>query len=252
MMWGDFHTANGVHHWGSIPYGNASAYLETRKREGRLLEDDLVKDLPKLPKTHPLHAEWKKRQDTAKRFRLYQKMNSFKSALEIGCGNGWFSNMLAQTAGMERVVGLDVNQPELEQAARVFADEKIQWFCSDIFQWDGRNIQFDLIVLNASVQYFQNIERLLMQCRQLLNPGGELHILDSKFYHTEEMVAAQQRSKTYYRELGTPEMAGHYYHHNWDSVTDLQILYRPRRSMLGSFLRPNASPFPWLCYKKKA
>ena len=179
-------------------------------------------------------------------------MNQFKTALEIGCGNGWFANAISESPGMETVVGLDINKPELEQAARVFPDAKIRWFLSDIYQWDARNIQFDLIVLNASFQYFANADRLIKQCKRLLNKGGELHILDSPFYHTEELVAAHNRSKTYYQNLGVPEMASNYHHHNWEAVKDFRVLYKPRKSMVGSFFRPNASPFPWLCYKKES
>lgn len=251
MMWGEFHIENGVCHWGAIPLDNQQAYQEARQLEGRVLSDQEVLNLPVLPKRHPLAKEWLKRRDTASRFVSFLKMNGYRSALEIGCGNGWFCNLMAQIPGMEQVVGLDVNQPELEQAARVFPDTKIKWFLSDIFQWDAKNIQFDLIVLNASIQYFPDLERLLKQCKRLLHPGGALHILDSPFYHTEEMVAAQTRSQSYYTQLGVPKMAVHYHHHSWDAVEDLEVLYRPNRSLIRSLFWPNASPFPWLCYQKR-
>lgn len=252
MNWGEFDIQNGVHHWQAPNLGDESAYLLARQKEGRLLSDPEVASLPRLPKNHPLYNEWLKRRDTAKRFKAYLKMNGFTTALDIGCGNGWFTKCISEAPEMEQVIGLDVNQPELEQAARVFPDEKIRWFLSDVFLWDKKHIQFNLIVLNASIQYFSNIGRLLDHCKELLNPGGELHILDSPFYHAEELVAARERSKNYYRSIGVPEMIDNYYHHNWETVNEFEVLYRPNRALIKALARPNASPFPWLCYKKKA
>lgn len=245
-MWGEFQIQNGVHLWGSIPGANPEAYLEVRRKEGRLLTDDQVRELPVLSNEHPLSEEWKMRKDTANRFRAYLKHQNFRSALEIGCGNGWFSETLAEAPGMEEVVGLDVNIPELEQAVRVFGSDKIRWICGDLFQWKADSIQFDLIVLNASIQYFPNMERLFKHCNRLLNTGGELHILDSPVYHIEQLVAARERTENYYRELGVPQMASSYFHHRWDQFKEFKIHYRPKRSLFQRLIRPNASPFPWL------
>lgn len=251
MIWGEFDIQNGVHHWQAPNLGDEHAYLMARKKEGRILSDLEVADLPRLPKNHPLYNEWQKRRDTAKRFKAYLKMNSFTSALDIGCGNGWFTKRISESPGMEQVIGLDVNLPELEQAARVFPDEKTRWFLSDIFCWEKQNIQFDLIVLNASIQYFSSVSRLLTHCKQLLNPDGELHILDSPFYHAEELVAARMRSREYYKSIGVPDMIQNYHHHNWDSVREFEVLYHPSRAIYKALTKPNASPFPWLCFKKK-
>src|SRR5258708_7886164 len=110
-----------------------SQYVALRKKEGRLLNDVLVKLLPDAGFDAKWKKEWAVRKKTSDNFINYLSKHSFKQLLDIGCGNGWFSAKLALVPGLQ-VTGLDVNKDELEQAIRVFGNTNPEYFYGDIFE----------------------------------------------------------------------------------------------------------------------
>lgn len=225
-----------------------SSYLALRDKENRVLNDEQVKLLPQLPSHLPHAKEWQMRKATADRFLAYLGQHSFVGALDIGCGNGWFSNAMAsQVKG--KITGLDINEDELKQGHRVFGSEKLSFCYGDIFQEIFPHGTFDLITLNAAIQYFPDLDQLASILKTLLRPGGEIHVLDSPFYPLSKIPAARQRTLDYYTSMGHPEMADHYHHHSLDAIAALagKPLYSPSRwrKMLGKV----DSPFSWFCIK---
>jgi trans-aconitate methyltransferase len=163
------------------------------------------------------------------------------------------SNLLAQHP--ERSVwGLDSQQEELAQAARVFVRPNLHFLSADVEHTPGLPEQigkFDVIVLAASVQYFPDLSRLLAVLRPLLNPGGEVHLLDSAFYADETArLAARQRSADYYARMGTPDMAAHYFHHTWPEARHLgaENLNASFRTLFLQKIK-YLPPFPWLRFR---
>ena len=73
--------------------------------------------------------------------------------LEIGCGNGVFSRMLAERA--ERVVALDIAPSAIELArASGDADGKIDFRVANVMEFDPRaEAPWDLVVLSETVPY---------------------------------------------------------------------------------------------------
>ncbi len=221
-------------------------YLAIRRSEGRVLTDAQVKKLPYLPGS----KEWKVRVKTFQMFRAYLAKKKVKSVLEVGCGNGWFAARLAELPGVH-VTAIDVNEEELEQARRVFGNENPVFFNADIFEKEFP-VRFDIIVLNASIQYFPGLSALISRLRALLSDEGEIHILDSPFYPEEELVHAKFRSERYYASRGFPEMANYYFHHSLPAIKKLgaETLYYPFPGVLSRIFRQ--PPFPWLRLRKQA
>ena len=226
----------------------SSVYLDVRKKEHRILTDEDVKKLPLMVSSNPNHSEWKLRQKSSQRFIDYLKTKPEKlQILDIGCGNGWFTNSIAETSKSSDVIGLDINHMELEQAARVFQKGNLQFVYGDIFQIESKLCnQFDIITLNACIQYFSNFKALISKLISFSKPNGEIHIIDSPFYRKEELDKAKKRTKDYYTELGFPEMASNYFHHCFDDLEDFKILYNPKKNILIKLIRRKDSPFYWL------
>lgn len=169
--------------------------------------------------------------------------------LEAGCGNGWLCHMISDIPG-SRVIGVDVNFTELQQAARVFQDfPNLHFIYTDINSGLFRENKFDIIVFAASIQYFESLEEILGSALKLLKPGGEIHIIDSPFYSNSEIKAAQQRSRIYYEEAGFPAMASCYFHHCLEELKPYHysIMYNPRK-LLNRFSKIKR-PFFWICIR---
>ena len=210
------------------------AYLSVREKEGRLLSDELVSGLPVLPKTHALAKEWEIRQVNSKRLLAYlQKLAQPLRILDLGCGNGWFTHLIAERTGSE-ILGLDINSQELAQAARLFTTEKCHFAYADIFSTALPVQYFDIVICNASIQYFQNLKALHERLQKLSKPAGEWHIIDSPFYASEALVAAKERSANYYTEKDIPEMNSYYFHHMESEVQQLggTVLYQPKNGLV--------------------
>ena len=184
-------------------------YIEIRNKEKRILTDKEVILLPCAIKSNPNYNEWKLRKSTCDRFLSYvSKKQNLNSILEIGCGNGWFANKISDIS-KTYVIGIDINLQELEQASRIFKKDNLNFIYKNIFekQIEFKN-QFDIIVINASIQYFEDFEDLINTLEFYLTKNGEIHILDSHFYTEKKISSAKENSKKYYYNFGTHDMNG--------------------------------------------
>jgi len=241
----------------ALPGPFEKLYLLLREKENRLYSEDLIRNLPEIPIHHPLQSEWvvrKKSLDLLVRY-LGGK-NEVKSILEVGCGNGWLSHRLAQKLSAE-ICGLDVNEFELKQAAELFAGQKVSFVYASLWKPVFPAAAFDVIILASSVQYFPHLKDLIERLQEFNTLNGEIHILDSPFYHSvRESEAAQKRSHDYFNMLGFPQMADHYFHHRYKDLGDFNfsLMHNPK-SLSALFQRKIVhsplSPFPWIRIKRR-
>jgi ubiquinone/menaquinone biosynthesis C-methylase UbiE len=219
-------------------------YIAVRDAEGRVVADDLLKQLPNPPESYIHHKEWKLRAESFHRFASYidkYYAGQRLKILDIGCGNGWMSHRLYKQG--HSVTAIDLNIAELEQAERVFGtDENLLWVYADILKDEIPNIPFDVIVFGASSQYFNDISILTGRLKPLLKRRGSIHLLDTFFYTEDTIAAAQQRTEEYYNNLGYPLMATYYHHH---SVNDLKR--NGYKKLFPSFFSGKGKPEWWVC-----
>lgn len=217
-------------------------YVKVRTIENRILDDSQVKSLPYTSPDSKYRNEWKKREFTLHKFSSYLKTKSFNNSLEIGCGNGWFTHQLSQYS--KHATGLDVGRLELEQAARCFTSTRVNFVCcNDLTLLPEK--EYDLIVFNASLQYFELTPQFWDTLNKKLTDKGEIHILDSPFYDTNQLEEAKRRSDSYFESLDTKKASDFYLHLEWDKLpANCEILYKPNKYL--NKINKNRSPFPWI------
>jgi 2-polyprenyl-3-methyl-5-hydroxy-6-metoxy-1,4-benzoquinol methylase len=229
-------------------------YLAVRNKEGRILDDDIVRNLPAFPDNHPLSSEWKMRAKSANRIWSAINKTSNNKILDLGCGNGWFSGMLAKNPE-NQVLGMDINSTELRQAARLFSSQNCSFVQGNIFEMELPKNSFTHIVLNASIQYFENLADLLLLLTELICKTGSIYIIDSPIYKNDaDKKSASERTMLYYKSLGYPEMSPYYFHHTWDKLhgQPFSIMYNPQNICI-RVLRTigfKDSPFYWVKIEK--
>jgi ubiquinone/menaquinone biosynthesis C-methylase UbiE len=232
----------------SLPGSNfEEIYMASRQSENRVYSDEQVAKLPNIGTTHIHYDEWQARKKSSGRLMNYlENKNKPLSILEIGCGNGWLSARMAVLKD-SIVTGIDINKTELNQARRVFSGKvNIRFKEGGIKNIPGDR-KFDVIVFAASIQYFPFFDLVVHEAFSILEEDGEIHILDSHFYHPNELELAKQRSVTYYHSIGFREMSAFYFHHSLDSLMNFnhKIIYNPY-SLKNKIFRKN-DPFPWIC-----
>jgi ubiquinone/menaquinone biosynthesis C-methylase UbiE len=99
-----------------------------------------------------------------------------EAALDVGCGTGVFSRLLAKRS--DRVVALDLSPRMIEVAkARSKHDPNIEFQVADATKWAFPIGEFDCVVSIATLHHLP-IEDTLRKMRQALKTGGTLAILD--------------------------------------------------------------------------
>lgn len=222
-------------------------YIACRSRENRLYTDEEVAQFPDCPASHTHYREWSLRKISFKKLSAYlERKKKPLRILDIGCGNGWLAHRLSSICGC-RVTGIDINFTELQQAARICNGIRTLTFVyGDIRSGILAGNLYDIILFSASIQYFKSPAHILELCLRHLEPDGEIHITDTRFYPPQETEAAKKRTEEYYRSIGMPGMSEYYFHHSLHSLAQFRhsILYDP--SVLVNRLRRNPLPFPWI------
>lgn len=92
---------------------------------------------------------------------LTQKTNV--NLLSIGCGDGGHERNFAKYPNFESIVGIDVSQGSVDKAKRLANESNfnIDYFCDDFFRLDFSAKKFDVILFNASLHHFENIDHFL-------------------------------------------------------------------------------------------
>jgi SAM-dependent methyltransferase len=240
--------ANKVHPGQATKFLFEQEYIRLRSREGRIYTDDELQQLPEIAATHRYAEEWKIRKRSAEKLLQYfQQKNKACQILEPGCGNGWLSNFLAQDR-RHIIKGVDINETELVQAKRVFVSQpNLRFICGSLDHPALTEEKYDAIVFASSIQYFESLQDVVKQCRTLLKPGGELHLLDSPFYQQQDLAAAIERTKKYFNEAGVPGMTAYYFHHSWEELAGLTYSILSKPASRFRLFKKNQDPFPWIC-----
>jgi SAM-dependent methyltransferase len=99
-----------------------------------------------------------------------------EAALEIGCGSGSFSRLLAERS--RHVLGLDL-APTMVRIAqeRSINYPNVEYQIVDVLKWDFPREKYDCI---ASIATFHHLplDAMLQKAKDALRPGGVLLILD--------------------------------------------------------------------------
>lgn len=214
-------------------------YARVRNKEKRWLSDDLVKQLPYLAADHVHYQEWQKRSKSLKRIIKILKSEKTTHLLEVGCGNGWCANQLISM--VNQLDALDVVKEELEQAARCFKNEKIRFICcNDLSLLE--NGKYDVILFNASIQYFELSEMFWSTLFQKLQPKGKIIIMDSPIYSDLDAYSAKKRTEAYFEQLNEIDASMYYKQITWNNLPEYEIVFKPLK--IGKLLNINQSPFP--------
>ena len=109
-------------------------------------------------------------------FLLKQLPNSCKTVLDIGCGTGEFSRLLAKRS--EQVIAIDLSAKMIEvakQRSREFLN--IDFQVADVLQWQFPVGRFDAIASISALHHLP-VATLLPELKTALRPEGKLVILD--------------------------------------------------------------------------
>lgn len=223
-------------------------YFRSGQTKGYIYTDGEVAALPYIHINHRHYREWMIRKHSLKALLSYVKnKRSFTGILVVGCGNGWLSSRIAKEIDAE-VTGIDTNSYELSQAKRVFKNISNLGFINTKLEGDSlKNEKFDMIIFEASIEYFPSAKEIMRVAVEHLTLQGEVHILDSPFYKQYEIAIARQQHK----EQGLNPMKTQLYYHMLIELENFQykILHHPNSWKNKLSIKKN--PFYWIVIKNR-
>jgi len=98
-----------------------------------------------------------------------------KNVLDIACGSGYGSYLMATKGGAKTIVGVDLDADALRYAKHRYNHEKIQHICEDAtkFTYDKK---FDVIVSFETIEHIPNYTDFIENLGKLLTDNGTLII----------------------------------------------------------------------------
>jgi ubiquinone/menaquinone biosynthesis C-methylase UbiE len=109
------------------------------------------------------------------RYALAQGLVKGKNVLDIACGEGYGSRMLAEYADV--VVGIDISQEAVDHAVQKYSSKKNLTFkTGSASQIDFPNQSFDLVVSFETIEHLIEQSEMIAEIRRVLKPDGALLI----------------------------------------------------------------------------
>jgi ubiquinone/menaquinone biosynthesis C-methylase UbiE len=102
------------------------------------------------------------------------------SLLEIGCGTGSLTTLLAQALPAASIVGLDPDPGVLTRAQAKGQTQRIEWLQGTAVQLPLPDQSIERVVASLVLHHLTAGEKLLAlaEAHRVLRPGGRLHIAD--------------------------------------------------------------------------
>jgi SAM-dependent methyltransferase len=152
-----------------------------------------------------------------------------KRVLDLACGEGYGSKMLAETASS--VIGVDIDETIIDHAAAKYRNQALQFICGSITAVPiSEDHSFDAIVCFEAIEHIERHDALLCEVKRLLCPSGIFIVStpNKALYHD----AAQFQNPFHVRELYFRDL--------------LELLERHFRnvSLLGQRIHPGSSIWP--------
>ena len=184
-------------------------YQTIRQAEGRGSHDaTYYRALPYQDLSHRMDADWRIRAASFDALLLrvvdpLEKRQPRLRILDIGAGNGWLSNRLAERGHEVWAVDLLTNDFDGLACAR-FYPNRFTPLQADFNQLPLPDCSVDLVVFNASLHYSVDTSKTLAEALRVLAPGGRIVILDSPVYRNAASGAqmVKEREQAFLERFG--------------------------------------------------
>lgn len=112
---------------------------------------------------------------------LVSKINQVnpKRIIDIGCGPGNSTQILAQKWPKSKIVGIDSSASMIEKAKQDYPDQ--EWVIANASSYETE-MKFDIVFSNAVIQWIPNHEELLIKFHNLLSDEGVVAVQVPQFW----------------------------------------------------------------------
>ena len=134
-----------------------------------------------------------------KRYEFAQPFCAGRDVLDAGCGVGYGTAFLAETA--RHVVGVDRSTEAIAYARARYARPNVEFAVGDLLELDAPDDTFDVVCCFETIEHLTDQDRFLEEMRRVLRPGGTLLVSTPR----AEVAAAASSNPFHERELSATE-----------------------------------------------
>jgi len=130
----------------------------------RIVPDDLLSDETTGAETLRFHLE---------RYQFARQYLVQGSVLDIACGVGYGTALLAEHPEVTKALGVDISSASVQYALQRYNGDRVSYICSDALQFCPEQ-QFENIVSLETIEHVDDPRALFSHLVSLLAPGGRL------------------------------------------------------------------------------
>jgi GT2 family glycosyltransferase/ubiquinone/menaquinone biosynthesis C-methylase UbiE len=104
------------------------------------------------------------------RYALCQDRVAGKRVLDLACGSGYGTALLAHAAA--EVTGVDLNSAAIRQAKKRYKQTNLKYVTADCYDLPFEAGVFDAVVANEMIEHVDDHDGLVEQAKRVLTPGG--------------------------------------------------------------------------------
>lgn len=119
------------------------------------------------------------------RYALAQRLCAGKSVLDIACGEGYGSAMMAQSA--KHVIGMDISEEAIAHGRMRYVADNLVYQVGDCTAINLPDASVDMVVSFETIEHHDRHAEMLAELRRVLKPSGCLLISSpDRFYYSEK------------------------------------------------------------------
>lgn len=100
------------------------------------------------------------------------ELKNKEKILEVGCGNGYYLNLLSKLGIKLYLTGIDNDPYALKDAKRYLNDEKVKLILADANEITFPSNYFDKVVISEVIEHVEDEQQVLSEIYRVLKPGG--------------------------------------------------------------------------------
>lgn len=108
------------------------------------------------------------------RYAIAMELVKNKKVLDIACGEGYGSNLLAKNAA--HVTGVDINNDVVKLATGKYQKQKLEFFTGTVENIPAADKQFEVVVSFETLEHIADHKKMMDEIKRVLQPGGLLII----------------------------------------------------------------------------
>jgi len=173
---------------------------------------------------------------------------SGKTVLDAGCGNGYWTRRMAQTA--ERVVGIDFTDELIERARSRGVPSNAEFIIGNLERLLLSDETFDIVLMNMVLLDIEELPTVVHEIARIMKPGGKVVVSTvhpcfenpPNTYSLKDNVGNKiGRVVSHYFETGLVKNEENNYQHWHHKISDFVNAFASNHLYLEKMVEPNGA-----------